>query len=203
MSIQNVILNLKCTPSIEKEIEKAFINSGVQIRKEQLTENSYKIYFPSYYWSLSLALHIISSKIDELEGFFEFSDGKKYDLTSEGVKQFERFLVEDMFKEKEIIPVETQVKSPIAKTLLDYTPEQWGGFLKIVGEVWTQIKTAGSSEKKHLAYPVYILIGIVFGGFIYLAVERIIDSQSVTFLFGIIIGSLIPFLREFIIPQET
>lgn len=203
MSASNVILNLICEPDMEEEIERAFNNSGVNFSKERLSENNYKIYLPNQYGALSLTLHIISSKIDELRGVLELPNGEKYELTSEGIKKFEQYLVEEMSKEREIISVPTDTQRLGTKTLLDYTPEQWSEFVNTVGEVWIKIKTAGSSEKKYLAYPVYILIGIIFVGFVYLALNQIIDSQSVTFLFGIIIGSLIPFLREFIIPEQA
>jgi len=119
------------------------------------------------------------------------------------LKVLKKALIDNLFMEKEIVPISPEIQKPMAKTLLDYTPEQWSNFLNTVGEVWTKIKTAGSVEKKHLAYPIYILIGIIFIGFIYLAIQKIIDGQSVTFIFGIIIGSLIPFLREFIIPEQA
>ena len=203
MSLPNAILNLECNPDTEREIVKALLNSGIKFNKESLSENNYKFYLPPYYSVISIVIQIIKSKVGALEGTFILPNGKTFDVTLEGIKEIEKDFVESIFKDREIVPVTPEEIVPTAKTIMDYTPEQWSGFLNTVGEVWTKIKTTGSAEKKYLAYPIYGLIALIFLGFLYLSIQKIIDGQSVTFIFGIIIGSLIPFLREFIIPEQA
>jgi len=90
MSLSHVILDLKSSPEIEREIENALMNSGIQFNKEQISEYNHKLYLPPYYWAISIAVHIIRSKIDSLEGDFKLPDGKTFDLTLDGIEGVEK-----------------------------------------------------------------------------------------------------------------
>lgn len=200
MAAPYIVLNVTCKPEVENKIETALNNAGIRFQTKQLDEG-YQIFIPNIFAVLALTLNILHGLINELDGSIVTPTGEQYELSAEGLEQFKDILNDKLFEDREIVPSTPSDISIRDRTLLDYTPEQWSSFIETVGTVWTQVKTAGSKEKKQLSYPVFGLVAVIFVGFIWLASKKLIDSQSITFLFGIIIGSLIPFLREFIIPE--
>ena len=88
------------------------------------------------------------------------------------------------------------------KTLLDYSPKEWAEFVKEVGSQWIELTKTKTKETRGLAYPVYIIIAVIFGGIAYLASQHLIDGQSVTFLAGTIIGYLLSYLGGYIKPEK-
>ena len=88
------------------------------------------------------------------------------------------------------------------KGLLDYSPEQWATLVKEIGNQWRETMKVKGAQSKSLAWPVYIIIGIVFCGVIALGALGIVDGQSITFLAGTIIGYLLTYLGGYITPEE-
>lgn len=88
------------------------------------------------------------------------------------------------------------------KGLLDYSPEQWAVLVKEIGNQWREIVKVKGAQSKSLAWPVYVIIGIVFFGVIILGAIGIVDGQSVTFLAGTIIGYLLTYLGGYLTPEE-
>ncbi len=92
------------------------------------------------------------------------------------------------------------------KTWLDYKPEEWVNFIKIVGdEIVTPLKEGFLDLQKtkvrarrNIAYPVYGIISLIFIGVTILASQNIIDGQSVTFFAGTLVGYLLAYLGGFI-----
>jgi len=88
------------------------------------------------------------------------------------------------------------------KSFLDYTPEQWTILAKEIGNQIREYTKLKGSQSKTLAWPVYVIIGIVFIGVVGLATMGIIDGQSVTFLAGTVVGYLLTYLGGYVTPEE-
>jgi len=88
------------------------------------------------------------------------------------------------------------------KKWLDYTPEQWAVLVKEIGNQFREYTKVKGTQSKSLAWPVYIIIAMVFLGVIGLAALDIIEGQSVAFLAGTIVGYLLTYLGGYITPEE-
>ena len=95
-----------------------------------------------------------------------------------------------------------QNKTTSQKTFLDYTPEQWATLAKEIGNQIREHTKLKGAQSKTLAWPVYMIIGIVFIGVVSLAAMGIIDGQSVTFLAGTVVGYLLTYLGGYVTPEE-
>lgn len=93
-------------------------------------------------------------------------------------------------------------EKPSEKTFLDYTPEQWAVLVKEVGNQFKEYAVVKGTQRKSLAWPVYLIIAMVFLGVIGLATLDIIEGQSVAFLAGTIVGYLLTYLGGYITPEE-
>jgi len=81
-------------------------------------------------------------------------------------------------------------------------PEQWAILVKEVGNQFQELSKIKSKQSKNLAWPVYIIIGIIFLGTIILGMMNVIDGQSITFLAGTIVGYLLTYLGGYVTPED-
>ena len=106
---------------------------------------------------------------------------------------------------EEEAPKEVAPSQP-PKTWLDYSPEKWVGFIKTIGdevikplkELYIEHETTKVKERRNLAYPVYLVIALIFVGVVFLAYQGMIDGQSVTFFAGTLVGYLLSYLGGYI-----
>lgn len=64
MSQRAIKITLICEPEIEKDIENALANSGIQFTKEEVKKpiGAHIIYIPEAIWALSATLHVLEAK---------------------------------------------------------------------------------------------------------------------------------------------
>lgn len=97
---------------------------------------------------------------------------------------------------------EKKEEKPAEKTLLDYTPEQWAVLVKEIGNQFREYAKVKGTQSKSLAWPVYLIIALVFVGVVGLAAIGIIEGQSVAFLAGTVVGYLLTYLGGYVTPEE-
>ena len=104
MSQRAIKITLVCEPKIREEIETALTNSHIEFTTEEIQEpeRASCIYISDLYWVLSVALHILKAKKDVVEGNIELLDGRKFDLSQEGIDQLEEILVNAMGRRREV-----------------------------------------------------------------------------------------------------
>lgn len=193
MSQTAMKLTLICELSIEKEIENAFINSGIEFRREDIKEpiEAHIFYIPNAIWALSVALHILEARKDVVNGNLELSDGKKYELTQEGREQLNKLLVEAMWVErKETTMTQVTWWTP-------FIPEIREGLRAIIELMKWYPKATGEGKKTVVTYFV-VLIGLIVLGMGILTYYDKVSGDAFVFVIGALIGYVFAFLQRFL-----
>jgi hypothetical protein len=182
-----------CDPDTEKDIEKAFGNSGIEFTREELEEptKAYLFYIPDALWSLSVALHILEAKKDVIQGNIELVDGKKFALDDKGRAQLREILVEAMSRErKEPTPTEIPWWSP-------FIPEIKIFLRELISIMKWYPKASAEGKRIVTKNFLYLIIGILVGLWVLTYFGKI-SGDAFVFVIGTLIGYIFSFLQRFL-----
>ena len=94
-------------------------------------------------------------------------------------------------------------KAPIAqKGFFDYNPQQWKEFAETIGEQFRKYQESKSKGERRIAYPIFVLVTLVFVTTSVLTWSSTIGPEAFLILGGTIIGYLMSFLVDYIVPTE-
>lgn len=186
-------ITIICEPDIVKDIENAFLNSGIEFRKEEIEEptKACLFYIPDALWSLSVALHILEAKKDVVKGNIELVDGKRFELSEKGRAQLSEILVETMSRErKEPAPQEIPWWSP-------FIPEIKIFLRELISIMKWYPKAAAEGKRIVTKNFLYLIIGILVGLWILTYFDKI-SGDAFVFVIGTLIGYIFSFLQRFL-----
>lgn len=191
MSQLGIKITLICNKNIEKDIENALANSGIQFSKEEVKEptEKYHIYLPDAIWALSVALHILETKKDVIEGEVELPDGRKYELTEEGRTELKQVLIEAMSRKREIA-----VQPPWWTPFIPEIKE----FVKTLTKLVEWYPKATGEGKRIVSRNFLFLIGIIVIGMGILTYTGKVSGDSFVFVIGALLGYIFAFLERFL-----
>ena len=192
MSQNPIKITLICEPNVEKEIENALFNSGIQFTREEVKTptEAYHIYIPDAIWSLSVALHILESKKDDVTGNVEFPDDRKFELDDEGRAKLEEVLTKAMSRKREMIVPEIPWWTP-------FIPEI-KGFLKQIISLMEWYPKAYGEGKRIVTRNFLLLISSIVIGLWFLTYFDKISGDSFVFVIGALLGYIFAFLQRFL-----
>ena len=192
MSQNPIKITLICEPDVEKEIENALFNSGIQFTKEEVKTptEAYHIYIPDAIWSLSVALHILESKKDDVKGNVELPDDRKFELDDEGRAKLEEVLTKAMSRKREMIVPEIPWWTP-------FIPEI-KGFLKQIISLMEWYPKAYGEGKRIVTRNFLLLISAIVIGVWLLTYFDKISGDSFVFVIGALLGYIFAFLQRFL-----
>ena len=196
---QGIKLFIICEPRIEKDIEAALTNSGIQFRTGRVEEpvEGYSIYIPDAIPCLSVALHILEARKDEIEGSIDFPDGTRYELTDEGRNELREVLTNAMTSRREIIP-EAQWWTPFIPEIKEHIIPEIREFMKTLTSIlaWYP-KASGESQRVLTRNFLLLIVGIVAAVWILTYLDKI-SGDAFIFVVGALLGYVFAFLERFL-----
>jgi hypothetical protein len=191
MSQGTIKITLICDTNVEKDIENALSNSGVQFTKEEVKKplEAHIFYIPNVIWAISVALHILEAKKDVVTGNIELSDGTKYELTQEGRDQLNALLIEAMSRKREVI-AEVPWWTPFIPEIKE--------FMKQLISLMEWYPKAMGEGKRIVTRNFLILIGIIVFGMGILTYLGKVSGDSFVFVIGALLGYIFAFLQRFL-----
>ena len=191
MSQNPIKITLICELEIEKDIENALFNSGIQFTKEEVEKpKAYHIYIPDALWSLSVALHILEAKKDDVKGNVELPDGRKFELDDEGRTKLEAVLTEVMSRKREMVVPEIPWWTP-------FIPEIREFIRTITKLVEWYPKATGEGKRIVSRNFLFVIVGIVVGMGILTYLDKV-SGDSFVFVIGALLGYIFAFLERFL-----
>lgn len=193
MSQVPIKITLICEPVVERDIENALMNSGLQFTKEEIKEpvEGYVIYIPSIIGAFSVALHILDSKKDVIKGSIELSDGKRFELTEDGRAQLREILIEALNKKRETTTdIETIWWTPFIPEIKDL----FRAFTSLVE--W--YPRASGEGKNIITRNFLLLIGVIVLGMGILTFYGKVSGDSFALVIGTLLGYVFAFLQKYL-----
>jgi len=192
MSQRAIKITLICEPEIEKDIENALANSGVQFTKEEIKKprEAYILYIPELIGTLSIALHILEAKKDVVEGNIELMDGKKYELTQEGRNQLNELLIEAMSRKREEVQVQLPWWTPFIPEIRE--------FLRTIIKFIEWYPKASGEGKLIVTRNFLLVIGGIVISMWLLTYFGKVSGDSFVFVIGALLGYIFAFLERFL-----
>lgn len=192
MSQNPIKITLTCEPDVEKDVENAFFNSGIQFTKEEVKTptEAYHIYIPEAIWSLSVALHILEAKKDDVKGNVELPDGRKFELDDEGRAKLGEVLTEAMSRKREMIVPEIPWWTP-------FIPEIKGFLRQIISFMEWYPKAYGEGKRIVTRNFLLLISAIIIGLWLLTFFDKI-SGDSFVFVIGALIGYIFAFLQRFL-----
>lgn len=193
MSEGAIKITLICDLNIEKDIENALYNSGIQFTKEEIKKpiEAHVFYIPNVVPAISVALHILEAKKDVVKGNIELLDGTKYELTQEGIDQLNGLLIEAMCRKRE---------EPAPTQMVWWTPfiPEIREFIKSLIELMKWYPKAMGEGKHIVTRNFLILIGLIVLGMGILTYFDKVSGDSFVFVIGALLGYIFAFLQRFL-----
>jgi DNA-binding PadR family transcriptional regulator len=186
-------LTLSCESEIEKDIENALMNSGLQFTKEEIKEpvEGYIIYLPSVIGAFSVALHILESKKDVIKGSIELPNGKRYELTEDGRAQLREVLIEALNKKREpATGIETIWWTPFIPEIKE--------FIKTLTSLVEWYPRASGEGKHIITRNFLLLIGVIVLGMGILTYLGKLSGDSFALVIGTLLGYIFAFLQKYL-----
>lgn len=192
MSQRAIKITLICEPKIEKDIENALANSGIQFTKEEVKKpiEAHIIYVPEAIWALSVTLHILEAKKDAVKGSIELADGKRYELTQEGREQLNGLLIEAMGRKGEEAPVQLAWWAP-------FIPEIKELLKTIIKLIEWYPKASGEGKRIITRNFLAVIVGIVVAMWLLTYFDKV-SGDSFVFVIGALLGYIFAFLERFL-----
>lgn len=192
MSQTAIKITLICEPEIEKDIENALANSGIQFTKEEVKKpiEAHILYIPDVIGVLSVLLHILEAKKDVVKGNVELADGKKYELTQEGRDQLNGLLIEAMSRKREEAPAQLAWWAPFIPEIKE--------LLKTIIKLIEWYPKASGEGKRIVTRNFLIVIGAIVIGMGFLTYTEKISGDSFVFVIGALLGYIFAFLERFL-----
>jgi len=195
MSFSEIVATFKCESELLETIETSLTNSEVKFGKRELETGYFRLFIPNLYWTISVFLNILNQFKEQIEGYIELPDGRKFEITTQGIEDLQKIVVESMSVKREVIsPAPEQVE-----------PNLWIVFRDEIGDIikstpkWIDAWTKSASKlKTSVVILLLILIGSCLGIVTYLTVIKVISGEALIFLTGTIIGYIFAFLQKYL-----
>lgn len=201
MSQTAIKITLVCEPDIEKDVETALVNSGIQFTKEEISEPTEAtcIYIPNNIPSLSVALHILETKGDVVDGNIELPDGREYELTQEGRNQLKQLLTEAMTRQGEV-PTPTQFLwwTPFISEIKEHIFPKLGETIDKFNDLIEWYPRASGEGKKMVMRNFLLLLTGIMGVMFVLTWFDKISGDAFVFVMGALVGYIFAFLERFL-----
>jgi hypothetical protein len=201
-----------------KDIENDLSNAKTLINKEVNEPTKATVfYIANNTLVFSVALNILEPKLDKIQGRIEFSDGKNYQLTKDGMVKLKEMLIEALNKQGETkIP-----QGESTKQQGGWRPEDLEALGKLAIELLgsnladkyiTYKKNDADSERtyfesvsKHNRKMIYVLtsfLAIVVAFMSALTAYKLVSGDALLFLVGTITGYLLLFIQRLVFPSK-
>lgn len=199
MAFPAITLTFTCEPETQQRIETALLNSGVQFSKTQSETGEYRLFLPTPYWVLSVALHILQAYKEEIEGDIKLPDGRTFYINPKGIEELQQTLINSMSTRDEVIAPQFSRREPtFSERFIERYQDEVGEIVSSLPK-WIENWTKAASRLKMTL--VIMLIGLIGGTLVvvtWLTIINRISGEALIFLSGSIVGYIFAFLQKYL-----